>query len=1332
MTQAGDIVLKAGNDIHVHNVQVKSSGGSVFTAKFSASAGHSFFASGDINVHAIAHGSSQERAVASANILARNDVHLHNILVSASAVQNSVLQDQNAAAVANLQIDASHGNIFANGNIVVQAFGLDHGSSALNARARGNALANLHASEDIDIAGCVEVSATAIEDNVDGNNARSLASLFIIASHSHVSVSGDIDVTAIARDAGATAHANAQASIVANIDVTINGNITLDASASGINRAASQAHGIASLLIHANRGNITVNHDIDIDVSGADFGTNQGSASAIANARANIFANNGNIDLAGNVELTAHAVQSGDHDSNSSASARANLLIDANAGHVNIGHDVIVNAFAQQFGSSRASANAKVNIFANTDVTINGNVDLTASADNLGSAVEGANARANLRIFAATGDVMVNHDIDVEAFAHSHGTGAVEANALANIRADSNVVVNGNIEVVGSATNPGDSASNATGLATLRLNAVNGGLTINHDVTVRASASGGGSSSVAFASAVAKLVANTDVNVGGDVEVAANALLLNSHGDGANANASLLIYALTGHASVGGNIDVRAIARSSGTDSVLASAQANVRAHNDININGDVDVTANALHSGLVSSSAIANANLELRSLNGHVDINHGIMVEAVANELGSTGAVANAQVNIRANTSIDIAGVALVEAIASLLGTGSSGALALANLQLNAHNAVIVGGLNVQAHAISEGTGSANATARANVLGSNVTIGNAIVKAVASANGVAVSNATLLVTDGSFIHMTGSVNVEADLVGSGFSPIGADALASFDGNTIQFDGPVRVVSKTTGSHAGTGSVFANTLLNVHATHKVTFGNSIDVEALVNGSDAHTINAHPVVQITASSLEVDNNLKVLANANGASANSVIAAPVLNLTNVPQVVTNGIELDAFAHGHGVKLVEANAKLVDSSHTNFNDLGLTKVFAKASGSSDGLIQADATLQVNVPNNASFGGGIDVVASAIGLATSSHHGAASIVANAIANIQANNHLTFGNDVTVTALASGNTATKVTAQALGLLRGINGVNLTTGNIDVWATANAGNRVSFGTGAAVASLDIFAENGGVHLGGDVDVTANVSYQPNSSATFDGVIAGNAFALANASVIANNGDVTVDGNIDVNAMLLDKAAYFGSFFSVTGFGQPGDMFLPQTAAALLDIHAKNGDVTLHGVTVTANDQINGSQHNLALTDSNIFAGAIALASIGANSGNVDMGALDVEAVMNAPSANGLGFKFGVVGALAAVNVHAGSNISAGSVTVEALANVGGIQTFSVCGPLGIGDAVAIANFSAGSSVNIDGNVTVEASYNGIFAQHGIVIAALNVNAIADPPRSTAT
>src|SRR5262249_12288486 len=132
-------------------------------------------------------------------------------------------------------------------------------------------------------------------------------------------------------------------------------------------------------------------------------------------------------------------------------------------------------------------------------------------------------------------------------------------------------------------------------------------------------------------------------------------VMLNSHGDGANANASLLIHASLGHANVGGNINVTASAKSSGTDSVLASAQVNVRANTDININGDINVTANALHSGDASSSAIANANLEIHAGTGHVDINHGVMVEAIANELGSSGAVANAKVNILANTNIQV-----------------------------------------------------------------------------------------------------------------------------------------------------------------------------------------------------------------------------------------------------------------------------------------------------------------------------------------------------------------------------------------------------------------------------------------------------------------------------------------------------------------------------------------------------------------------------------------------------------------------------------------------------------------------------------------------------
>ena len=107
VTQAGDIVLTATGDIHVHNVQVKSSGGSVFTAKFSASAGHNFIASGDISVQAVAHGDRPKQASATANIFAHNNIVLHNVTVQALANQVSDTHSSDAHAFANLQLHAS-------------------------------------------------------------------------------------------------------------------------------------------------------------------------------------------------------------------------------------------------------------------------------------------------------------------------------------------------------------------------------------------------------------------------------------------------------------------------------------------------------------------------------------------------------------------------------------------------------------------------------------------------------------------------------------------------------------------------------------------------------------------------------------------------------------------------------------------------------------------------------------------------------------------------------------------------------------------------------------------------------------------------------------------------------------------------------------------------------------------------------------------------------------------------------------------------------------------------------------------------------------------------
>src|SRR4029077_3907260 len=117
VTQAGDIVLNAGTDIFVKNVSILSSGGSHLTALFSAHAGHSFHALGDINVRARAHGLTQQSASATVDIFANNNINLHNLTVTALATENG-LGSGSAQAVANLQLEAHSGNLGVTGNVV--------------------------------------------------------------------------------------------------------------------------------------------------------------------------------------------------------------------------------------------------------------------------------------------------------------------------------------------------------------------------------------------------------------------------------------------------------------------------------------------------------------------------------------------------------------------------------------------------------------------------------------------------------------------------------------------------------------------------------------------------------------------------------------------------------------------------------------------------------------------------------------------------------------------------------------------------------------------------------------------------------------------------------------------------------------------------------------------------------------------------------------------------------------------------------------------------------------------------------------------------------------
>src|SRR4029077_19637210 len=110
-----------------------------------------------------------------------------------------------------------------------------------------------------------------------------------------------------------------------------------------------------------------------------------------ANAEANIQAS-GDIDVLGNVQVNAIAQQASGGTSNGGAFARANLHIVASTAvsgsgqvHVNVNGNIGAQALAETNGSGSATANAEVLLRAAAsdggDVTVNGSIDVTATAN---------------------------------------------------------------------------------------------------------------------------------------------------------------------------------------------------------------------------------------------------------------------------------------------------------------------------------------------------------------------------------------------------------------------------------------------------------------------------------------------------------------------------------------------------------------------------------------------------------------------------------------------------------------------------------------------------------------------------------------------------------------------------------------------------------------------------------------------------------------------------------------------------------------------------------------------------------------------------------------
>src|SRR5262249_22037438 len=240
---------------------------------------------------------------------------------------------------------------------------------------------------------------------------------------------------------------------------------------------------------------------------------------AFANALGNVFANS-SIRVNGNVDVLASANNLGTHVTD--ATAYANLQLDARGRDLVVNHDVIVQARASSHGTGQAIGNAQANLYGGNNVFINGNVDVLASANDLGSGASSAFANANLQIEGFTGNVTVNHDVVASAHARASGSRVASANAQLNVFGNDNITVNGNVIAVVSANDLTSDATSANALTNLQIDALHGNVVVNHDVVVEAFARSSGVST-AEAEAQANIFGNVNVTINGNVLVVASA-----------------------------------------------------------------------------------------------------------------------------------------------------------------------------------------------------------------------------------------------------------------------------------------------------------------------------------------------------------------------------------------------------------------------------------------------------------------------------------------------------------------------------------------------------------------------------------------------------------------------------------------------------------------------------------------------------------------------------------------------------------------------------------------------------------------------------------------
>lgn len=537
-----------------------------------------------------------------------------------------------ASANSNFNVNADKGNALLEGTLDITADASTKGVGGTSARANGDVTAG----NDVTLNGDVTVSADADNEEggftdrlIKGSSVTADASFGAVAGNGYSTREGNLTLKNLTVEADASGYtdnvnADAEVELYALNDITVDGDITVDADAYGYAETGEYEGG-------------------DFGMYG--FGKSESGVTADA-------------------DLTIYAGKSGYYGY-------------FGAGTFDLTGDITVKADAEGYNLD-ANANADADITATNDALITGDITVDADAEyeigGIGWLGRGGNAYASADLdiaagkhgyfgggyygYYGAGNLDLTGDITVTADATSEGNFA-SANAGGDLEAANDVLITGDTDVIATTNVVRESAvpiltdgegsipvmvfprnvgyettvSNLFVKAGRNRNALDSDLAITGDVTVASNGlSDAGGENIAFAD----LRATDDVTVNGDVSVLAinpSAISRNS------ADASLIVVAGNrsgdGKVTITGNVEARAEASAApeffeifdvmlgdvGDDSVPsvhADARATsliaLQADNDVLITGDITSEADAtVNTGeLAGGRATATSNIDI------------------------------------------------------------------------------------------------------------------------------------------------------------------------------------------------------------------------------------------------------------------------------------------------------------------------------------------------------------------------------------------------------------------------------------------------------------------------------------------------------------------------------------------------------------------------------------------------------------------------------------------------------------------------------------------------------------------------------------------------